>query len=52
VIEINQTCATSSAGCFSGDSSASPVTIDGSARRSYRAGARVALSGPAPELAR
>lgn len=34
VLEINQTCATST-GCFSGDSAGFPVTINGSAGRSY-----------------
>lgn len=34
VLEINQTCAVSS-GCFSGDTAGFPVTIDGSAGRSY-----------------
>ena len=35
VLEINQTCADST-GCFSGDAPGLPVTIDGSAGRSYR----------------
>jgi len=36
VLEINQTCATSQAGCFAGDTGGFPVTIGGSAGRSYR----------------
>jgi parallel beta-helix repeat protein len=35
VLEINQACAVNT-GCFSGDASGYPVTIDGSAGRSYR----------------
>ncbi len=35
VLEINQTCATQT-GCFSGDTAGFPVTIDGTAGRSYR----------------
>jgi len=35
VVEINQTCAVQT-GCFSGDTPGYPVTIDGSAGRSYR----------------
>ncbi len=35
VLEINQTCALGT-GCFSGDAAGWPVTIDGSAGRSYR----------------
>jgi len=35
VLEINQTCATQT-GCFSGDNPGYPVTIDGTAGRSYR----------------
>ncbi len=35
VLEINQTCAVST-GCFSGDTAGFPVTIDGTAGRSYR----------------
>jgi len=35
VLEINQTCAVIT-GCFSGDEAGLPVTIDGSADRSYR----------------
>ncbi len=35
VLEINHTCAVQT-GCFSGDAAAYPVTIDGSAGRSYR----------------
>jgi len=35
VLEINQTCAVQ-AGCFAGDTAGFPVTIDGSAGRSYR----------------
>jgi parallel beta-helix repeat protein len=35
VLEINQTCAVQT-GCFSGDTPGYPVTIDGSAGRSYR----------------
>jgi len=35
VVEINQTCAEQT-GCFSGDAAGYPVTIDGSAGRSYR----------------
>lgn len=35
VLEINQTCAVRT-GCFSGDAAGLPVTIDGSAGRSYR----------------
>jgi len=35
VLEINQTCAVNT-GCFSGDTAGFPVTIDGSAGRSYR----------------
>ena len=35
VLEINETCATLS-GCFSGDAAGYPITIDGSAGRSYR----------------
>lgn len=36
VVEINQACAESANGCFSGDASGFPVTIDGSAGKSYR----------------
>jgi hypothetical protein len=35
VVEINQSCATNG-GCFSGDTTGFPVSIDGSAGRSYR----------------
>ena len=35
VLEINQTCA-SETGCFAGDTAGFPVTIDGSAGKSYR----------------
>ncbi|MBW1882770.1 MAG: right-handed parallel beta-helix repeat-containing protein [Deltaproteobacteria bacterium] len=35
VLEINQTCAVQT-GCFSGDTAGYPVTIDGTAGRSYR----------------
>ncbi|MBK7951166.1 MAG: right-handed parallel beta-helix repeat-containing protein [Deltaproteobacteria bacterium] len=35
VLEINQTCATQT-GCFAGDTAGLPVTINGSAGRSYR----------------
>jgi len=35
VLEINQTCAAQT-GCFSGDTAGYPVTIDGTAGRSYR----------------
>jgi hypothetical protein len=35
VLEISQACVTSPTGCFSGDSAGFPVTIDGSAGRSY-----------------
>ncbi len=35
ILEINQACA-ASAGCFSGDTAGFPVTIDGSAGRSYQ----------------
>ncbi len=35
VAEINQTCAVQT-GCFSGDTAGYPVTIDGTAGRSYR----------------
>jgi len=35
VLEINQTCAVQT-GCFSGDTAGYPITIDGSAGRSYR----------------
>ena len=35
VLEINQTCAVQT-GCFAGDAAGFPVTIDGSAGKSYR----------------
>jgi len=35
VLEINQTCAVQT-GCFSGDTAGYPITIDGTAGRSYR----------------
>ena len=35
VLEINHTCAVQT-GCFSGDTAGYPVTIDGTAGRSYR----------------
>ena len=42
VLEINPTCALQT-GCFAGDSAGFPVTIDGSAGRSYRLTADLAL---------
>ena len=45
VLEINQACATAT-GCFSGDSPGFPVTIDGSAGRSYRLTSDLAVGAP------
>jgi hypothetical protein len=46
VVEINQTCANAVGGCFSGDSQFLPVTIDGSAGRSYRLTSDLYLGSP------
>jgi hypothetical protein len=43
VLEINQTCAVKT-GCFTGDTTGYPVTIDGSAGRSYRLTSDLAIS--------
>lgn len=44
VLEINQACVAT--GCFSGDSGGFPVTIDGSAGRSYRLTSDLVTSNP------
>ena len=43
VLEINQTCA-SETGCFAGDTPGFPVTIDGSAGKSYRLSSDLAIA--------
>lgn len=47
VLEINQVCATQT-GCFSGDAAGFPVTIDGSAGKSYRLTSDVNVSIATP----
>lgn len=44
VLEINQTCAAQT-GCFPGDTAGFPVTIDGTAGRSYRLTSDVTVAG-------